>query len=246
MTAAIDTAMVMAAGLGTRMRPLTNDRPKALVEVDGRALIDHMLDRLRADGVGRAVVNVHHFADRLETHLAAREQPRVVISDERDQLLETGGAMVKARAELGDAPVFVANSDSIWREDPGTTPALAALRAAFDADRMDALLLLARRDRSLGFPGAGDFAFVAEDAGPGALARRGDRPETPFAYMGVQILNPALLDGFAAEPFSLNRAWDRALPAGRVHGLVLAGEWMHVGDPAARDAAEARLAQAAA
>jgi MurNAc alpha-1-phosphate uridylyltransferase len=230
--------MVLAAGLGTRMRPLTDDRPKALVPVAGRTLIDHMLDRLAADGVVRAVVNVHHFADKLESHLVARERPEIVISDERALLLETGGGLVKARASLGDAPILVANIDSVWLEDAGTAPALASLRAAWDPGRMDMLLLLARMDRSLGFDGKGDFHLAPD----GRLRWRGDDPSTDYAFMGVQIIEPSLLDGRAVEPFSTRRIWDEALARGRLYGAPLQGEWMHVGDPAALRAAEARLA----
>lgn len=237
MSVRVDTAMVMAAGLGTRMRPLTNDRPKALVEVGGRALLDHMLDRLADDGVARAVVNVHHFAERVEAHLSARERPEIVISDERALLLETGGGLVKARRRFGDAPIVVANSDSVWREDPETPPALAALREAWDPARMDMLLLLARMDRTLGFHGAGDFHRAPD----GRLARRGGDPSADYAFMGVQIMDPALLDGRPVEPFSTNRIWDEVLARGRLYGEVLEGEWMHVGDPGALEAAEARL-----
>jgi MurNAc alpha-1-phosphate uridylyltransferase len=235
--ARVETAMVLAAGRGTRMRPLTNDRPKALVSVAGRALIDHMLDRLAADGVQKAVVNVHHFADRLEMHLGGRDRPEIIISDERAQLLETGGGLVRARRLLGNAPIYSANIDSVWREDPGTAPALASLRAAWDAERMDMLLLLARLDRSHGFDGRGDF-HLADD---GRLKRRGSELSADYAFMGVQILSPKLLDGRVAEPFSTNRIWDEVLTRGRLYGAVLQGEWMHVGDPHARDFAEAQL-----
>src|SRR5262249_6798488 len=159
---------VLAAGLGTRMRPLTNDRPKALVEVAGRALIDHVLDRLADAGVKRAVVNVHWFADRLESHLAGRRGgPEIVISDERRELLETGGGLKKARKLLGDDPVFVANIDSVWI-DRGD--ALAELAALWDPERMDTALLLARREESIGFEGAGDV-FLGDD---GRLTFRGE------------------------------------------------------------------------
>ncbi len=235
--ARVDTAMVMAAGLGTRMRPLTDDRPKALVEVAGRTLLDHTLDRLAEDGVSRAVVNIHHFADQVEAQLAGRLRPTIVISDERGLLLETGGGLVKARPLLGDAPIVVANIDSLWREDPGAPRALATLRAAWDPARMDMLLLLARMDRLLGFHGRGDFHLLPD----GRLRRRGDDPSADYAFMGVQIIDPALLDGRAVEPFSTNRIWDEALARGRLCGVALEGEWMHVGDPEARDAAEARL-----
>jgi MurNAc alpha-1-phosphate uridylyltransferase len=233
------TAMVLAAGLGTRMRPLTNDRPKALVEVGGRALIDHVLDRLAEADVERAVVNVHWFADRLEGHLAARERPAIVISDERAELLETGGGLKKAAPLLGPAPVFVANIDSVW-SDRSTQPggALAELSRLWDADIMDAALLLARREGSIGFEGDGDF-FLADD---GRLTFRGDAPSAPFAYMGVHICRPDYVADGPEGPFSLSGYWRRSAAAGRLFGCVLDGDWMHVGDPQARDEAEAKLA----
>ncbi len=239
MNSAPKTAMVLAAGLGTRMRPLTDDRPKALVEVGGRALIDHVLDRLADAGVEKAVVNVHWFADRLEAHLAARSRgPEIVISDERAELLETGGGLRKAAPLLGSDPVFVVNIDSVWT-DRGD--ALAGLSRLWDPARMDAVLLLARREGSVGFEGDGDF-FLAND---GRLAFRGDAPSSPYAYMGVHICRP----GYVAEgpdgPFSLSRFWRRSAAEGRLFGCVLDGDWMHVGDPQARDEAEAKLAQAA-
>ena len=233
------TAMVLAAGLGTRMRPLTDDRPKALVDVGGRALIDHVLDRLAEAGVQRAVVNVHWFADRLEAHLKARGRgPDVVISDERAELLETGGGLKKARPLLGDDPVFVANIDSVWI-DRGN--ALADLIRLWDPDRMDAALLLARREGSIGFEGDGDF-FLAED---GQLRFRGDATSAPYAYMGVHITRPNYADAGPEGPFSLSPLWRASAAAGRLYGCVLDGDWMHVGDPQARDEAEARLKGAA-
>lgn len=233
------TAMVFAAGLGTRMRPLTDDRPKALVEVDGRPLIDHMLDRLRDAGVDVAVVNVHYFADRLEAHLAGRTSPRIIISDERERLMETGGGLKTAGPLLGEAPVWVVNTDSVW--DEHGVPALDALAAAWDPGRMDACLLLARMDRSLGFDGSGD-AFV-----DGATLRfRGEAPTAPYVYMGVHICKPQIVDAEPDEPFSLTRVWRPLAASGRIGAAVLDGVWMHVGDPAARDAAEAQLRETAA
>ena len=233
------TAMVLAAGLGTRMRPLTDDRPKALVEVGGRALIDHVLDRLADAGVARAVVNVHWFADRLEGHLAARGRgPDIVISDERAELLETGGGLKKARPLLGDDPVFVANIDSVWI-DQGD--ALVDLIRLWDPDRMDAALLLARREGSIGFEGDGDF-FLADD---GALTFRGEAASAPYAYMGVHITRPGYADAGSDGPFSLSGLWRKSAATGRLYGCVLDGDWMHVGDPQARAEAEARLAGAA-
>ncbi len=229
-------AMVMAAGLGTRMRPLTNDRCKALVELGGKSLIDWMLDRLAEAGVEKAVVNVHHFADRLESHLRERTAPAIMISDERAELLETGGGLAKAAPLLGDDPIFVANIDSVWRED-GTESELRKLARAFDPDRMDALLLITPTANTLGFDGPGDF-FLHED---GRLERRGERATAPYAYTGVQILNPRVLEGLPVEPFSTNLIWNTALEAGRLHGCVMDAFWMHVGDPEAREAAENRL-----
>lgn len=229
-------AMVLAAGLGTRMRPLTDDRPKALVEVGGRALIDHVLDRLAAAGVTEAVVNVHWFADRLEGHLAGRTAPRILISDERAELLETGGGLKKARSLLGEAPVFVANIDSVWI-DRGD--ALGDLIRLWDPDRMDAALLLARCEGAIGFEGAGDLFLD----GDGRLTFRGDAPSAPYAYMGVHITRPQVVDDGPEGPFSLSRVWRRLADQGRLFGTVLDGDWMHVGDPEARDAAESRLAQ---
>ena len=232
------TAMVLAAGLGTRMRPLTDDRPKALVEVAGRALIDHVLDRLADAGVTTAVVNVHWFADRLESHLAPRTRPAAVISDERAELLETGGGLKKAAPLLGPDPVFVANIDSVW-VDRGD--ALADLIRLWDPQTMDAALLLARREGAIGFEGDGDF-FLGHD---GRLTFRGDAASAPFAYMGVHITRPDYADGGPDGPFSLSGLWRKSAAAGRLYGCVLDGDWMHVGDPQARDEAEARLAGAA-
>ena len=228
------TAMVLAAGLGTRMRPLTNDRPKALVEVAGRALIDHVLDRLAEAGVEKAVINVHWFADRLESHLAARARPAIVISDERAELLETGGGLKKARPLLGGDPVFVANIDSVWI-DRGN--ALSDLIRLWDPERMDAALLLAKREGAIGFEGGGDF-FLSDD---GALTFRGEAASAPFAYMGVHITRPDYADPGPDGPFSLSGFWRRSAAAGRLYGCVLDGDWMHVGDPLSRDEAEARL-----
>jgi len=230
------TAMVLAAGLGTRMRPLTDDRPKALVEVGGRALIDHVLDRLADAGVERAVVNVHWFADRLEAHLADRTRPAVVISDERAELLETGGGLKLARPLLGDDPVFVANIDSVWT-DRGD--ALAELVRLWDPERMDAALLLARREGSIGFEGDGDF-FLGEG---GRLTFRGQAASAPYAYMGVHITRPDYVADGPDGPFSLATLWRKSAVEGRLFGCVLDGDWMHVGDPSARDEAEARLGQ---
>jgi MurNAc alpha-1-phosphate uridylyltransferase len=231
-------AMVLAAGLGTRMRPLTDDRPKALVEVGGKALIDHMLDRLAAAGVETAVVNVHYFADRLEQHLARRAAthplPRIVISDERPQALETGGGVKHALPLLGDAPIWVANIDSVWIEDAS---AIEAVARAWDPERMDVCLMLASTAGSLGFHDSGDV-FLADDGGQ----RFKDPGETaPLVYVGVHICKPQVVADGPDGPFSLTPIWKTLAADHRVHGVAPAGVWMHVGDPQARDAAEARL-----
>ena len=231
------TAFVLAAGLGTRMRPLTDDRPKALVEVAGKPLIDHMLDRLAGAGAQRFVVNVHYFADTLEAHLKTRRDLDIVISDERDALLETGGGLKKARPLLGDDPVWVANTDSVWLEDAGGD-ALGDLVRLWNPDTMDAALLLAEMTRTTGFDGAGDF-FINDDQ---RLRFRNDASAAPLNYMGVHITKPQIVDGEVEAAFSLAPIWRRLAPQGRVAGAVMRGDWMHVGDPQALKDAEARLA----
>ncbi len=231
------TAMVLAAGLGTRLRPFTLERPKALVAVAGRALIDHMLDRLAAAGVTRVVVNVHAHADQLEAHLAGRRDLEVTISDERGGLLETGGGLKAARAHLGDDPILVANIDSIWTEPD--RPLVDRLIDAWDGSRMDDLLTLAPVENSLGFDGPGDF-FRGTD---GQLVPRGEAPRAPHAYMGLHMMNPAIIDGWPTSSHGIFSHWLAMAQAGRLHGLVMDGLWMHVGDPAALAAAEARLAE---
>jgi N-acetyl-alpha-D-muramate 1-phosphate uridylyltransferase len=234
------TAMVLAAGLGTRMRPLTNDRPKALVSVAGRTLVDHVLDRLVQAGVQRAVVNVHAFADLLEAHVKRRRDIEIVISDERAMLMETGGALKQARAHLGDDPIVICNIDSVWEEPSGS--AIARLASGFDPARMSARLMLADMAQCLGFEGAGDF-FMDEH---GEISFREALPHAPWAYMGAQIVDPSIVDPEPLEPFSFTRIWRRLAQEGRLHGAPLGGYWMHVGDPEARREAEARLAAAAA
>jgi MurNAc alpha-1-phosphate uridylyltransferase len=233
-------AMVLAAGIGIRMRPLTDRMPKPLVQVGGRALIDYVLDRLADAGVERAIVNVHHFADQIEGHLDGRQRPHVVISDEREKLLDTGGGIVKSLAELGNGPFFIVNADTIWIE--GVRPNLDRLAAAFDPAAMDGLLLLAPTATSIGYEGRGDFALAAD----GRLRRRGEREIVPFVYAGAGILAPALFDNAPAAPFSLTRLFDRAEAAGRLYGLRLEGLWMHVGTPAAIAEAEAAIIASAA
>lgn len=234
------TAMVLAAGFGERMRPLTAQMPKPMVPVAGKPLLDHVLDRLAEAGVERAVVNVHYLADQIERHVAGRTKPRVTISDERARILGTGGGVVKALPLLGDAPFFHLNSDSIWIDGAGNN--LQRLAAAFDPARMDALLLLAPSVGSIGYAGRGDFAMTAD----GRLRRRVERDVLPFVYTGVAILSPTLFAGMRAEPFALTALFDRAAESERLFGLRLEGIWMHVGTPDAIALAEAAILESAA
>lgn len=233
-------AMVLAAGLGTRMRSLTEARPKPLVSVGGKPLLDHVLDKLAAAGVETAVLNVHYFADQIERHVAARQAPRIVISDERKELLGTGGGVVKALVHLGDAPFYHVNSDTIWID--GVTPNLTRLAMAFDSRAMDVLLLLAPTATSVGYSGSGDFSMTPD----GRLRRRAEREVVPFVYAGVAILSPALFVDAPTGVFALTQLFRRAEEAGRLHGLRLDGVWMHVGTPEAVTAAEAAILASAA
>lgn len=230
------TAMVLAAGLGTRMRPLTNDRPKALVEVGGKAMIDHVLDRLEAAGVETAVVNVHYYPEMVEAHLAKRASPRILISDERKALLDSGGGIQHARALLGEDPIAVANIDSLWIEEG--EPPLQTLAEAWRPDEMDILMLLVERGRGIGFEGPEGFIRDAD----GRLTHSTDpaRP-APYANIGFAILKPQVLDGQASDAFSILPIWHRLSAQGRLFGVPMDAFWMHVGDPAALEAAEARL-----
>ncbi len=233
-------AMVLAAGLGTRMRPLTDTMPKPLVKVAGKPLVDHVLDRLAEADVERAVVNVHHFADQLIRHLASRARPRITISDERGLLLGTGGGVRKALPELGEAPFFHVNSDAVWID--GARPNLARLADIFDAAVMDGLLLLAPTAGSIGYSGRGDFAMAPD----GTLQKPDEQAVSPFVYAGAAILSPGLFNNAPAGEFSLTVLFDRAAAAGRLHGLRLEGLWMHVGTPEAVAAAEAAIKKSTA
>jgi MurNAc alpha-1-phosphate uridylyltransferase len=233
----LNRAMVLAAGLGTRMQPLTDTLPKPLVKVAGKALIDHVLDRLADAGVTRAVVNVHHMADQIESHLKGRTRPAIDISDERGELLDTGGGVVKALPKLGHAPFFHMNSDTMWVE--GVTPNLSRLAALFDAECMDILLLVASTTASIGYEGRGDFLMAPD----GRLSRRAERQVAPFVYAGAAILSPAVFSDAPQGKFSLNRLFDGAIAAERLYGLRLEGTWMHVGTPAAIEAAEAAISE---
>jgi N-acetyl-alpha-D-muramate 1-phosphate uridylyltransferase len=231
------TAMVMAAGKGTRMRPLTATRPKPLVEVAGGTLLDHVLDHLRTAGVGRIVVNVHYFADAIEAHLARRAGDlNVNLSDERAKLLETGGGLMKARAQLGDEAFFCVNTDNIWLDGPLNSLKMMAQR--WDDATMDALMLLIPLARAHNHEGRGDFHMD----GWGRLTRRKPGRVAPYVWTGIQILSPRVLVDPPADAFSTNVFWDRAIAAGRCFGMVHQGIWFDVGTPAAIPVTEAALA----
>jgi len=233
-------AMVLAAGLGTRMKPLNGKIPKPLVRVGGKALIDYALDRLAQVGVERAIVNVHHLADQIEQHLAARTRPQIVIADERAELLGTAGGVIKALPKLGNDPFYHVNSDTIWID--GVRPNLGRVAEAFDPIRMDALLLVAATTSSIGYAGRGDFAMTPD----GRLVRGGELEIVPFVYAGAAILTPAFLSGVQQGPASMSPLFDRSAQAGRLFGLRLEGLWMHVGTPDAIKAAEAAMVASAA
>jgi len=235
---ASDTAMVLAAGLGKRMRPLTATQPKPLVRVAGKALIDYSLDHLADAGVARAVVNVHYLADALEAHLAARQgAPAIAISDERDLLLETGGGMVKAAPLLPD-PFFCLNSDNIWLDGPRDV--FRELSDAWDAERMDALLLVVSHDRVCNYAGEGDFHLDPL----GRVSRRRTGRVAPFIYTGIQIVSHRLLRDAPEGPFSTNVLWQRAMEEGRLHGITHTGLWFEVGTPSAIPPTVERLTRA--
>ena len=221
---ASDTAMVMAAGLGKRMRPLTASQPKPLVRVAGKPLIDHALDRLADAGVAKAVVNVHYLADSLEAHLAARKAPKVTISDERELLLETGGGMVKAQPHLPD-PFFCLNADNIWLDGPRN--AFADLSEAWDARKMDALLLVVPHSRAENFTGKGDFHMDAL----GRLTRRRSGRIAPFIYTGIQLVSHRLLRDAPEGKFGTMQLWQRAIEEERLYGASFTGRWFEVGTP---------------
>ena len=232
---ASDVAMVLAAGLGTRMRPLTLDRPKPLVEVAGRTMIDHCLDKLAEAGVARAVVNVHHFPDMVKDHLRARQQPAVSISDESGQLLETGGGMVGALALLAADPFFCLNSDNLWVDGPQDV--FRQLSAAWKPKAMDALLLLVPHARAANHKGKGDFHMD----GAGRISLRRSGRIAPFIYSGIQIVSHRLLRDAPEEPFGTMVLWKRAMEEGRLYGVSHLGLWYEVGSPAAIAPTEAAL-----
>jgi MurNAc alpha-1-phosphate uridylyltransferase len=221
---ASDTAMILAAGLGKRMRPLTASQPKPLVRVAGKALIDHALDRLADAGISKAVVNVHYLADALEAHVLARKTPQVTVSDERALLLETGGGMVKALPQLPD-PFFALNADNIWLDGPKS--AFYDLSRRWNPEIMDALLLVVPHARACNFSGPGDFHMDSL----GRLSRRRDGRIAPFIYTGIQLVSHRLLRDTPEGPFSTNILWNRAMAEGRLYGISFTGLWFEVGTP---------------
>lgn len=224
--------MVLAAGFGKRMLPLTKSIPKPMVKVGGITLIDRVLDRIAEAGISRAVVNAHYCGDALIAHLSARKTPAIEISDERDALLDTGGGIVRALPKLGAKPFLLVNSDTIWIE--GASPNLSRLIGAYREPEMDALLLLAPAAGAVGYAGPGDFLMNSE----GVLTKRGEREIAPFVYAGAAVLHPRLFDGAPSGAFSLLRSFEKAEAAGRLFGLRLDGTWMHVGTPGAIREAE--------
>jgi MurNAc alpha-1-phosphate uridylyltransferase len=230
--------MIMAAGFGTRMRPLTDDRPKPLVTVRGRSLLDHALDRLVAAGVTTVVINLHYRAQQVEDHLAGRRDIEIRYSLE-EEILGTGGGVVKAMPNFDGEPFFILNSDSVWVE--GYVSPLKAMQRIWDPERMDGLLLLAAMTTAMGYDGRGDFQLDAN----GHIARVPERTSSPFAYPGVQIVHPRLFADAPDGSFSTNVMWDRAIAKGRLYGTRLEGVWIHVGTPEAREDAERFLARLA-
>jgi N-acetyl-alpha-D-muramate 1-phosphate uridylyltransferase len=229
-------AMVLAGGLGVRMRPLTLTTPKPLVPLAGKPLLDHVLDRLEAAGIETVVINVHYLPEQIEAHAKSRAHPRIVISDERAVLLDTGGGVLKALDSLGPDPFFICNADSLSL--PASTPSLARMAATFEPEAMDCMMLLAPAASALGYDGPGDF-FMTPD---GVLKRRGEREIAPFVFTGTSLAHPGLFRDAPAGPFSLNRLWDRAMESGRLRGMRQDGQWLHVGTPEALAQAEHLLA----
>lgn len=233
--------MVLAAGLGTRMRAADPSLPKPLIELAGRTLLDRVLDRIHEASIPRAVVNVHYKADLIEAHLVRRTAPAIVISDERAELLDTGGGVKKALALLGTETFLRHNADSVWLEAPGTNN-IGRLCDVWDAATMSCCLLLAERNTALGYDGHGDFHLNPD----GRLRRRMQGEMADYVFAGVDLLERQAIDAMPQGPFSLNLIWDQAIAVGRCRGLVLAGRWMHVGTPEARVEAEALLRRAGA
>lgn len=229
-------AMVFAAGLGTRMRPISDHTPKPLIAVGGKPMLDHMLDRFAAAGVGEAVVNVHYRADQIEAHLAGRSHPHIVISDERERLLDQAGGIAKVLPHLGSAPFFICNTDAFWLEGPRSN--LQALAARWDPAIMDILLLVAATTSSVGVDWPGDFLMEAD----GRLQRRTEREVAPFVYSGIGIVKPELFRDMPPGPQRLSPYFFAAAEKGRLYGQRLEGQWLHVGTPEAIGQAEETIA----
>lgn len=237
MTIVPDTAMVMAAGKGTRMMPLTADRPKPLVKVAGTTLLDHVLDQLRSAGVGKIVVNVHYLPDQIEAHLAAHAADfAVTISDERELLRDTGGGLIQALPKIGADPFYCVNADNWWVDEGGN--ALIDMAKAWDAERMDVLMLVVPFERAGNTQGLGDFDMDPD----GRLSRGGPRRQRPYVWTGIQMMSKAVVCDPPQDVFSTNIFWDRAIAKGRCYGLVHDGQWYDVGYPAAIGMTEAALA----
>jgi MurNAc alpha-1-phosphate uridylyltransferase len=237
-TAPIETAMVLAAGLGTRMRPITNTLPKPLIKVGGKALMDWPLDAFAEAGVKRAIVNVHHLAPLVRNHVKHRFRPETLISDETEQLLETGGGILKALPLIGDVPFYAVNTDAFTVGSSKPSP--MTLHGAFD-DSVDVVLLLHPIAQTHGFDGPGDFFMD----GDGRLTRRGTATSAPYVYAGMQIIRPHVFAGLPLEPFSMNKVWDPLIASGRLKGVAQDGQWFHVGTPEAIASTEAILARMA-
>lgn len=237
MTIVPDTAMVMAAGKGTRMMPLTADRPKPLVKVAGTTLLDHVLDQLRSAGVGKIVVNVHYLPDQIEAHLAAHAADfAVTVSDERELLRDTGGGLIQALPKIGADPFYCVNADNWWVDEGGN--ALIDMAEAWDAERMDVLMLVVPFERAGNTQGLGDFDMDPD----GRLSRGGPRRQRPYVWTGIQMMSKAVVCDPPQDVFSTNIFWDRAIAKGRCYGLVHDGQWYDVGYPAAIGMTEAALA----
>jgi MurNAc alpha-1-phosphate uridylyltransferase len=230
--------MIMAAGFGTRMRPLTNTIPKPLVKVQGRALIDHVMDRLVAAGVKTIVVNIHYMGDQIKAHVEKRKDVEIIISDETDTILDSGGGIFKALPHFKGEPFFHANADTVWVE--GASHALERLKAAWKPSEMDALMLLASTVTTVCYDGRGDFMMDAD----GRLSRVPEGRISPFVWMSMEILHPRLFDGVTPGKFSINPLWDKAIAKGRLFGQRLDGVWMHIDRPEAVKQSEEYLAYA--
>ena len=235
-----DKAMVLAAGLGKRMRPITDTMPKPLVRVFGKTLLDYGLDALENAKVKTAVVNMHYLGEQIESHVANRNAPKIILSDERETLLDSGGGVKKAMDHFGNEPFYLLNADSFWLE--GIKPNLELLANTFDEDKMDIILLLSGFTNAIGYNGSGDFEMASD----GRLERRTEKKMSPFAYAGAAILHPRIFSDTPDGPFSLNLLFDRAIESGRLFGARMEGLWLHVGTPEAINEAEQAIAQSAA